>query len=211
MTNDILKALNWRYATKVFDATKKIPAEDLNIILESGRLAPSSFGLEPWKFLVIENPELRGKLRAVSYGQSGVTDASHVVVITTRTDMREKGVADLIERMAKSGSKPAEEFATYQGMIEGSMKGQSDEEINTWMANQVYIALGMMMETAALLGVDACPMEGFESEKVDELLGLKAKNLTSTVMIALGYRGDDKYAAGVKVRMTSEEAIEWVK
>jgi len=205
---DILEALNWRYAVKTFDATKKVSEEDLNTILESGRLAPSSVGLEPWKFIVVKNEELRGELRKAGYDQTKITDASHLIVITYRTDA--KSLPDeLIERTGKAQGKTAEELEGLKGMAQGSVDGHSEGDIlKGWLMAQTYIPLGMMMQTAALLGVDAGPMEGFDAEKVNEVLDLKKDNLGVVTMLALGYRGEDPYANVSKTRRDAGDVIE---
>lgn len=208
---NIIEALNWRYAAKTFDFSKKVSDADLHSILESGRLAPSSFGTEPWKFLVIENPDLRARLREVGYGQTKITDASYLIVVARRTDIREHIADELIARSAKIQNVQLDDLAEYKQMVAGSIAMKSDERLDAWAGAQTYIALGMMMETAALLRIDSCPMEGFDPAKADEILGLKAKNLASTTMLAIGYRGEDEAAKRPKVRRTFEEAVEFIK
>ncbi len=211
MIQDVLSALHWRYATQVFDTQKRVSPEEMRAILESARLAPSSFGIEAWKFLVIENPEVRAKLREVGFGQSKITDASHLVVIARRTDVREHIVGELIERNAEQQGVEPVKLDGLKNMVEGSLTGKSDAEVDAWVRSQTYIPLGIMLETAALLGIDAGPMEGFMPAGVDEVLGLKEKHLTATSMIAFGYRGEDSAAKRPKVRRTFEEVVEFVK
>jgi len=212
MNDTILKALNWRYAVKEFDATKKVSDQDLTTILESARLAPSSNGIEAWKFIVVENPEVRKQLRAVGYDQSKITEASHLIVLAYRTDMRENIVRERLERTAQAQNKSIEDLAGLQQMLEGGISYKSDDALLAWSQSQTYIALGMMIETASLLGVDNGPMEGFDSKKVDEILGLAEHNLASTSMLALGYRSqDDAFAKLPKVRREFDDAIMFVK
>lgn len=211
MIQEILNALNWRYATQVFDTEKRVSPEEMRAILEAARLAPSSFGIEPWKFLVIENPEVRAKLREVGFGQPKITDASHLVVVARRTDVREHITQELIERCAKQQGVDPSKLDGLKNMVEGSLAARSDAEVDTWVRSQTYIPLGIMIETAALLGIDAGPMEGFMPAGVDEVLGLKEKNLTATSMIAFGYRGEDSAAKRPKVRRPFEEVVEFVK
>ncbi len=208
---EIIKALTSRYATKVFDVTKKVSDADLSTILESGRLSPSSFGIEPWKFIVITNPEIRAKIRAVGWDQPQMTDASHLVVIARRTDAPSLS-PELIARTARILGKPESDFTVYKDMVDGAFAGRSAHEgaTDSWLKAQTYIPLGIMVETAALLGVDSGPMEGFDPVAVDEILGLKEKNLASTTMLALGYRGADAYADKPKVRRDASEVIEFV-
>lgn len=207
MHETILKALQWRYAVKIFDSSKKVAEKDLNTILESGRLAPSSIGLEPWVFLVVENSEIRAKLRAVAYDQSKVTDASHLVVIAYRTDAAAMP-GELIARAAEQEKVAPESLVGLRQMAEGGVSRPNAAE---WLRRQAYIPLGMMLETAALLNVDAGPMEGFDNAKVDELLGLAGKNLASTAMIGFGYRGDDPAAKRHKVRRPFAEVVQVIK
>ena len=212
MDDKIIDALNWRFAVKEFEPSKKVAPADLETILESGRLAPSSMGFEPWKILVVENPEVRAKLRAVSYGQSKVTDAAHILVIAGRTDLRQNGVRERLERTAKAQNMQVEELSGLKAALEGTLAGIPDDAtLNEWAAAQTYIPLGIMVETASLLGVDNCPMGGFDRAAVDELLGLGAKNLASVSMLALGYRGNDATAAMPKVRRDAADAIEFIR
>jgi nitroreductase len=203
---EVTKALQWRYGVKVFDTEKKVSDADIRTILESAQLAPSGFGIEPWKFILVNKPDVRAKLRAVGYDQSKITDASHLVVVAYRTDAQALA-AELVDRTAKAHGKTHEDFIGLKQMVEGSMsaKGESAKE---WARSQSYIALGMMIETAALLGVDSGPMEGFNNAQVDEILGLKEQHLASTSMIAFGYRGDDIHATYPKVRRAYDEVVE---
>ncbi len=212
MKENIISAMNWRYATQTFDTSKKVSPEDFETILESGRLSASSFGLEPWKFIVVENPETRKALSAPAYGQSKVTDASHLIVIARRTDARENIVAERIARTAKAMNVPESSFADFKAMLDGTVGGRDDQALDTWLRSQVYIPLGSMMETASLLQIDNAAMEGFDPKEVDAVLGLAEKNLTSTVMLALGYRSkEDATATRPKVRRAFDEVVEFIK
>lgn len=211
MQKKILEALNWRYGVKVFDPTKKISEDDLKVILESGRLSPSSIGIEPWKFIVVENQELRQKLRAASYDQSKVTDAAYLIIITRRTDVRENIAKELIERTAEIQNVKTEDLDPLRQMAEGGIARMDDHALDAWAKAQTYIPLGMMIETAALMGIDAGPMEGFSNEQVDAILGLKEKNLASTTILTLGHRGDDSAAKRPKVRRKFEDVVEFIK
>ncbi len=196
MEDTIITALNWRYATKQYDPTATLTDRELSTILESGRLAPSSFGVEAWKFIVVENKELRTKLRAAAWNQSPFTDASHLVIIARRTDVRENITRELLQRTAATRGIAEETLDGYKQMVEGTIAGRSDEALDAWVAKQAYIPLGIMVETAALLNVDSTPMEGFDPKQVDEILGLPAQHLAATAVLALGHRAaDDAYAA----------------
>ena len=212
MNNEqIISALNWRYAVQGFDKTKKVSAEDLHTILEAGRLAPNSFGLEGWKFIVVENPELRAKVSAAGYGQPKITEASHLIVVTRRTDARAHIVEERIARTAKVTGAPESALSGFKDMLDGTVAGKDDTALDVWMKTQTYIPLGIMMETASLLQVDNAAMEGFDPKGVDDALGLAAKGLTSTTLLALGYRSaDDAAATRPKVRRDFDDVIEFM-
>ncbi len=210
MNKTIIDALAWRRAVKVFDTTKKVSDADLETILEAGRLAPSSIGTEAWKFIVVENPEVRAKLREAAYGQAQVTDASHLIVMTRRTDV-ENIAPELVARTAAANGKPESEFQGLSQMATGGVMGKPEGAVrDLWLAAQTYIPLGMMMTAASIIGVDNAAMEGFDNAKVDEILGLKDKHLASVTFMVLGYRGDDGYSKAPKVRRTIEEVVERV-
>lgn len=209
MKDSILQALNWRYAVQVFDKNKHITDEELHTILESGRLAPSSIGLEAWKFIVVENPEIRLSLQKIGYGQLKIVDASKLIVIAYRTDAQKVG-EERLERVAKVQNQKIEELGMLKQMITGGVS-RPQPQLDAWIKAQSYIPLGMMIETAALLGVDGGPMEGFDAEKVDEILNLKQQNLHATSMLALGHRGDDPTALRPKVRQSFEEVVEFIR
>jgi nitroreductase len=207
---EIIKALQWRYAVKTFDTEKKVSDADMHTILESGRLAPSSFGGEPWKFIVVTNSEVRAKLQAAGYGQTKIADASHLILLIYRTDV-EALPAEMIERTAKTQGKSVEDFAEFKARVDGSVARMTTSEMkHAWSKSQTYIPLGIMIETAALLGVDACPMEGFNNAEVDEILGLADKHLASATMLAVGYRGDDAFAKFPKTRRPFDEVVETI-
>ncbi len=208
MQSPILEALNWRYATKIFDPTKKVSAENLHVILESARLAPSSIGIEPWKFIVVENTELRSKLRAAAYDQPKVTDASQIIVVAYRTDVRDRIANELVERTASIQRISQESLVGLRQMAEGSIARRSDAELTSWIRAQSYIALGMMIQTASLLNIDNCPMEGFANRQVDTILNLSEQHLASTSMLAIGYRGEDPAAKRPKVRRAFEDVVD---
>lgn len=205
---EILKALNWRYAVKIFDKDKKISEEDLNTILEAGILSPSSLGLEPWKFIVVKDPETRAKLFEVSK-QPKVTDASHLIVLTYKTDIKEI-IKERLERTARIQNQKVEELDTYKTFLENGTKNKTEQELDSWLKAQSYIPLGIMTQTASLLDIDNCPMEGFQNDKVDEILNLKSQNLKSVTMLALGYRGTDPQSEKPKIRKDLTSAVEFI-
>jgi nitroreductase len=210
-TTSVLNALQWRYATKQFDATRKIDAEQWNAIEESLILTPSSFGLQPWKFLVVGDSAIRSELRAASWNQPQVTDASHLVVLTTRTDLTQSDIDAWINRMAVVQGCPTENFAPLAGMISGFSSSMSADARRAWNSRQVYIALGQLMTTAAMLGIDTCPLEGIDPAAYDRALGLENSGYATVVACALGYRDPaDKYAAAPKARFDRSRVIEHV-
>lgn len=203
---DILDALHWRAAVQSFDPTKKISPTDLETILESGRLAPSSFGLEAWKFIVVENQALRQAIQEASYGQPRVTEASHLIVIARRTDVRQSIAAERIDRTAKIQGQPVESLTGFRQMLDGVIASKDDASLDRWIACQTYIPLGIMMETASLLGIDNAAMEGFDPQAVDTILGLGDQHLTATTLLALGYRSPaDEWTKRPKVRRSLEK------
>jgi nitroreductase len=205
----LLERLNWRYAVKRFDAQKKISAADWQGLEEALILSPSSFGLQPWKFVVVANPDVRKKLLPLSWNQTQTVDASHFVVFAIKRDL---GVADIerfIQRTATVRGIPAETIDGYKKMMIGDLvHGPRSKIINEWATRQVYIALGNFMTSAAMIGVDTCPMEGIDPPKYDEVLGLPAKGFQTVVACAAGYRADDdKYAKAAKVRYPRDDMI----
>jgi nitroreductase len=203
---DVIKdALRWRYAVSEFDTTKPLDKDLFETIIESGRLAPSSNGFEPWKFIVVDDPAVRQKLRSAAYDQPKVTEAPRLVVIAYRTDP-EKVIDEIVTRTAAAQNTSTAALSPYRDYLTGSVTAQDDAE--QYFEKQTYIALGQMLHTAALLKVDAGPMSGFIPSQVDEILGLAAQNLKSTTLLALGYRKVD--ATRPKIRQTAEEAIVYV-
>jgi nitroreductase len=204
---ELLTALNWRYATKVFDSTKKIPEDTWAALEESLILTPSSYGLQPWKFIIIQDKELREELISHSWRQRQVVDCSHLVVMATRRTMSEVEIDANLMRIAEVRGGTADSLAGFRKMLTGTLaEGYMTTE---WAKMQAYIALGQFMAAAALLGVDTCPMEGFMPEKYDEVLGLEERGLTAAVLCPAGYRhADDRYAVLPKVRFKSCDVIE---
>ena len=203
----IIESLEWRYATKKFDSAKKVSDEDFNEILEAGRLAPSSFGLQPWKFVVITDPVLRETLKSAAYGQAQVTDASHLVVLTVRTDVDAKYVRTYVEKIAAVRKMSVDALKGFEDMMLGTITRMTVPQVVDWSSRQAYLALGFMLETAALKKIDACPMEGFDAVQCDEILDLKKQNLHALALMTLGYRGEDASAGYAKVRFGADEVI----
>lgn len=209
-TTDLLEHLNWRYATKQFDASKKIPSEIWTALEDSLVLTPSSYGLQPWKFLIITSSELKEQLKPLSWNQSQVTDCSHYVVFTIKKNITAEHVDLFVARTAELRGGTIEAISGYRNMmVSDVIEGARSFNVNEWATRQVYIALGNFMTSAALLGVDTCAMEGIEPVKYDKLLGLAAKGYSAVVACAAGYRAEeDKYAALAKVRFPKSEVLE---
>jgi nitroreductase len=213
MTNQqLIEALNWRYATKVFDSSRKIPADVWQTLERALVLSPSSYGLQPYRFLVISDLAQRAALLPHSWNQKQVVDASHYVVFTARTKMTETDVDKLIARTTGVRKIPAESLNFYRDMMLGDLvKGPRSQIAHEWATRQAYIALGNLMTCAAVLGVDACPMEGFVPAEYDHVLGLENSGFASVVCCALGYRAaSDKYAALPKVRFEVKDVVRYV-
>ena len=205
----LLAALNWRYATKVFDATKKIPAATWAALEQSLVLTPTSYGLQPYRFLIVQNPAVRAALLPQSWGQKQVVDCSHYVVFLARTEMKEADVDKLIQRTTDVRKLPADALNAYRGMmLSDVVNGPRGKAAHEWAARQAYIALGNLMTAAAILGVDACPMEGLVPVEYDKILMLAGTGYATVVACALGYRAaGDKYASLAKVRYETADLV----
>jgi len=210
--DQVLQQLNWRYATKKFDPTKKISLSDWKTLEQSLVLAPSSFGLQPWKFFVVTNAEIRQQLVEHSWGQTQVVDASHLVVLAIKKNLDAADVDHYIEYMSSVRQVPVDALQGLANIIKGFLNSPPNPiNLNEWAARQVYIALGLFMSSAAMLGIDTCPMEGFNPTKYDEILGLSEQGYASVVVCPAGYRAaDDKYAVMPKVRYPSEDVVQYI-
>ena len=207
--SQIVDALQWRYATKVFDASKIIPADTWAALEESLILTPSSYGLQPWKFLIITDKALREKLVPFAWRQRQIVDASHLVVMAVRRDYGEADVDANMQRIAEVRGGTPDALMGFKNMIMKTVSSLSQKDQEQWAKCQAYIALGQFMAVAALLGIDTCPMEGFEAGKFDEILGLTARGLTTAVLCPAGYRSvDDRYAGLPKVRFKATDLVE---
>ncbi|WP_411827129.1 NAD(P)H-dependent oxidoreductase [Luteolibacter sp. AS25] len=209
--DELLQALNFRYATKVFDPSKKIDDDTWSKIETSLILAPSSFGLQPWKFFVIKSDEVREKLKAASWGQSQVTDASHLVVLAARTDLAQEDIDSWVTRLSEVQGTPIENLAGLSGVISSFSGGMDSATKQAWNTRQLYIVLGQLMTSAAFMEIDTCPLEGISAADYDEILGLKESGYATGVACALGYRSaDDKYALAPKARFPQENVVVYI-
>jgi nitroreductase len=208
----LLTQLSWRYATKKFDATKKIEPELWAALEKSLILTPSSFGLQPWKFIVVTDSAVKQRLVPVSWNQTQPADCSHHVVFAARTALGEKEVDSFLESIVATRGGTKESLKGYGDMMTGfAGKAAKEGWLREWAVRQVYIALGNFMTSAAVLGVDTCPMEGIEPANYDTILGLDGTEFTTVVACAAGYRAeDDKYAQLAKVRYPASELIQHI-
>lgn len=206
----LLECLNWRYATKKFDPNQIISDDTWQTLCEALVLTPSSYGLQPWKFWVITNQKLKEELKPLSWNQAQVADCSHYVVFSIKKNLTVDGVDRFVERTAEVRGITTESMTAYRNIMVGDViDGSRSLIVNEWATRQAYIALGNFMTSAALLGVDTCPMEGIEPANYDRLLGLSSKGYATVVACAAGYRAeDDKYAELAKVRFPMSEVIE---
>ena len=208
-SRQLLDRLHWRYATKKFDPKRKISAEDWAALEEVLVLSPSSGGLQPWKFIVVTDPDIRARLQPVSFGQTQITDASHLVVFAAEKNFDQTGVDAHIARTAEVRGVSVESLTPFRNMLVGGIVEALDQpRRQAWASRQAAIALGNLLTSAALLGIDACPMEGFVPAQYDAILKLEEQGLTAVAVCALGYRSeDDAYASLPKVRFPKERVL----
>ncbi len=188
---NIIEDLKWRYATKKFDSSKTISNEDFETLKKAMQLTASSYGLQPYKILNIEDKETRKKLREVSWNQSQIEDASHMIVFANMTDFGEELVDDYFENVIDTRNLTKEDVEDYANTIKSTIGQLSQEQKAIWTAKQAYIVVGNLLSAAAQLRIDACPMEGFQSEEYNKILDLNSKNLNAAVVVTLGYRSEE--------------------
>ncbi|MFZ4714606.1 MAG: NAD(P)H-dependent oxidoreductase [Bacteriovoracaceae bacterium] len=205
----LIESLNWRYATKKFDAAKKISSSDWKVIEDALVLTPSSYGLQPWKFIVIQNQAIKEQLVPASYGQKQVAECSHLLVLAGLVSVDTSYVDRFLETTAATQGKKIEDLAGFKGMlVKNIVDGNQIKNIFEWSARQCYIALGNAMTVAAVMGVDSCPMEGLDPKKYDEVLNLADTSYKTVVALPFGYRdASDKYANSPKVRFKASELV----
>jgi len=209
MKNEFMKAMNFRHACKVFDESKKISDEDIKYILEIGRKSPSSFGMEAWKFLVITNEELKAKLRPACWDQVQITSCSHLVIVLAGIDSV-KVESGLPEKRFARRDMPQETLDFYLDLYASHLEKtlSSDENIYAWTSKQTYIAAGNMMSGAAFIGIDSCPIEGFDKGQVEEILELDTTKYQLSLVLPFGYRIDEQSS---QQRLDFDEVVEFIK
>lgn len=206
---NLLDKLNWRYATKIFDVDKKVREQDIEFIKEAIRLSVSSYGLQLYKVIIIENSEIREELRKVSWNQSQITDASHLFVICNYTNSYDRHVDDYIHRIAQHKASDFEAIEQYGQSIKDNIKKMQLSEQRSWAEKQTYLALSNLLLACADLKIDACPMEGFDKQAYNQILGLDEMGLNASVIAPVGYRSiEDETQHRKKIRKQKEELFE---
>lgn len=204
--SNFIKNANWRYATKKFDATKKVSDADFQTLKEAIRLSASSYGLQPYQVILVENPELRAQLQPAAWGQAQLVDASHVLVFANITNIGDAEIDAYLKNMAETRGLPIDALQGYGDFMKSKISTLPVEQRNVWTSKQTYLALGNLLNAAAELNIDVTPMEGFEPEKVNEILGLNAKGLNASLIATIGYRhADDATQSYAKVRKSEQE------
>ncbi len=209
MEKSFNEALDFRHACKVFDENKKISDEEMNFILDAGRKSPSSFGMELWKFLIITNEELKAKIRPLCWNQKQITTCSHLVVILCHIDGARVG-AGLVEQRVKRGGRDEDRQKQYLDLYGGFLKEtlSTDEKTYAWSSKQTYLAAQNMMMAAAVMGIDSCPIEGFDKQKVEEVLGLESKKMQLALVLPFGYRVNKQ---SKQIREPLKNIVEFIK
>lgn len=206
--SDILSSLHWRYATKKFNPTKILATDQLDRLLEAVRLAPSSFGLQPYKVIVVSNPAVRSQLSAAAWGQPQVTQASHLLLFAAKTNINNDMVDEFIQMVATTRGLTLDQLAPLNDMMKGVVASKTPAQLIEWAARQAYIALGVLLAAAAVEQIDASPMEGFDPKQFDTILELDKLNLTTAVIAGVGFRAeDDPTTALAKVRFSRQDMV----
>jgi nitroreductase len=202
---ELIKNLNWRYATKKFDTSKQVSNDDLEKLKEAIQLSVSSYGLQLYKVLIIKDIEIRKKLKPVSWNQSQITDASHLFVFCNYTNVTDDAIDYFIKQTAETRNIDLEQLNGYSDFIKSKLAEKSEEEKTSWLKSQTYLALGNLLNACAELKIDACPMEGFEPEAYNKILGLEKQGLNAAVIAPIGYRHPEDHTIGQqKVRKPME-------
>ncbi len=208
---DILEKLAWRYATKKFDPERQLDERQLERILRATNLSASSYGLQPYKVIVVKDKTVKEKLKAASWNQSQITDASHLIVFARYEEVNGRHVEDYIENIAGTRKVDRTQLNGFENMMKGKLDALDADTKANWSAKQAYLALGTLLTASAAEGIDACPMEGFDAAAYDEILGLKERGLRTVVIAAVGFRAaDDGMQHAKKVRKSLEDFVELV-
>lgn len=204
----IIEKLQWRYATKKFNPDKKLSDAQLNVLIQAFNLTATSYGLQTMKLVVVAQQELKNKLLPFTYHQKQVVEASHVLVLCIQNDISETDVDDYFNSVSTTRETPESILSPYRNQLKSTIGSMQHSTKQEWAIRQAYIALGNLMTVCAIENIDSCPMEGFMPEKVDEVLNLKAHNLTSVLLLPVGFRADDDmFASFKKVRKPIDEVV----
>lgn len=208
MATDILDQLQWRYATKKFDSTKKLSKEKLHILKEAFNLTATSYGLQPLKMVVVSNPEIIQELMPISFNQAQIGTASNILVLCTETLVDSEYIENYFDLVEKTRNTPREILSSFEQYLISSFSEKTREDIENWAAKQAYLVLGNLLTVCAMEAIDSCPIEGFEPDKYDTFLNLTEKGLQSVLVLAVGYRAeDDMFSDFKKVRKGVEEVV----
>lgn len=203
---DYIESLHWRYATKKYDPQRKVAVKDLELLKEAVRLSVSSMGLQPYKVLIIENPEVRSRLKAVANNQNGITDASHLFVFANEVNVGAAHVEAYLDNISRTREVPVETLRPFGNSMNNFIGNQDEASKNFWSSKQAYIAMSSLINAAAVLKIDATPMEGFDKEAFNRILELDKQGLNAAVAATVGYRhDDDPFQHFKKVRKSKEE------
>lgn len=205
--NNFIENANWRYATKKFDTTKKVSEKDLEVLKEAIRLSASSFGLQPYRVLIIENPELRAKLQGASWGQAQIVEASHLIVFANITNFGDQEVDSYFDNLTNTREIEMEAVQGYKDFVKNFVNTLPVDAKNIWTSKQTYIALSNLLNAAAELKIDVTPMEGFEPQKYNEILGLDKLGLNASLVATIGYRHEDDCLQHLKKVRKSEKEL----
>lgn len=208
----VLQTLNWRYATESFNPNKKIPEEAWHALEQSLVLAPSCYGLQPWKFVVVRNRAVRQQLVKHAFNQSKISESSHLVVLAIKNNINVNDVAPYIDRVAHVRQVPVSKLEKFANAIKNYLTSPPFPlQPDKWSAKQVYLALGFFLYSAAMLGIDTCPIEGFVPSEFDDVLGLSEQGYSAVVLCTAGYRAESDHSAGLpKVRYETEKVVQYI-
>ncbi|PWL39182.1 NAD(P)H-dependent oxidoreductase [Flagellimonas aquimarina] len=208
---EFIENLKWRYATKKFDSQRIVSEKDLKLLKEAVQLSVSSYGLQLYKVLIVEDKSLREQLREASWGQSQVTEASHLFVFCNFSEHKEEYIDNYINNIALTQQIAISDIQGYGDFIKESLGRKTISEWQSWSKQQTYLSLANLLNACAELKIDACPMEGFDASAYNEILGLDKRGLNASVIAPVGYRSkEDKTQYRKKVRKTMEELFETV-
>jgi nitroreductase len=209
---EILDQLNWRYACKKFDTEKKLSSEQVDTLVKAFNLTATSYGLQPMKLQVITNTDLRDKLFANSFNQAQVKDASHLFVITAKVNMNQSDIDSYFDLIDDLRATPKELIAPYRAHLTNWVASESENNMDIWARKQTYIALGNLLNVCAVIGVDSCPMEGFDATAYDEILNLKETDYTTSLVLPVGFRHEEDFMSQLKkVRMEESKIVSFIE